>query len=126
MVTPAAPSSSPTQSRYILLFVKILLVLLILLLLPKLVDGKPKQGKKRRKLDRRYLDVLYACEIGPRCGSMIWEESLPCVTECLSEECHRQVYGTNPLELGEVDDRRYKEFEACAKREMRAAARKGL
>eukprot|EP00566_Odontella_aurita_P023084 CAMPEP_0113549364 /NCGR_PEP_ID=MMETSP0015_2-20120614/13394_1 /TAXON_ID=2838 /ORGANISM="Odontella" /LENGTH=126 /DNA_ID=CAMNT_0000450069 /DNA_START=176 /DNA_END=556 /DNA_ORIENTATION=- /assembly_acc=CAM_ASM_000160 len=125
MVTPAALSSSPTQSRYLLLVVKILLVLLILLILPKLVDGKPSQGKKRRKLDRRYLDVLSACETGPQCGGMIYEESLPCVTECLSNECHGKVYGNSPLELGEVDERRYKEFEACAKRELREAARRG-
>eukprot|EP00568_Trieres_chinensis_P009700 CAMPEP_0183307864 /NCGR_PEP_ID=MMETSP0160_2-20130417/19601_1 /TAXON_ID=2839 ORGANISM="Odontella Sinensis, Strain Grunow 1884" /NCGR_SAMPLE_ID=MMETSP0160_2 /ASSEMBLY_ACC=CAM_ASM_000250 /LENGTH=128 /DNA_ID=CAMNT_0025471565 /DNA_START=57 /DNA_END=443 /DNA_ORIENTATION=- len=125
MVTPSQTSTGGNRS-YAVLVVKILLVIVIILLLPKLVTGRPSQGsgggKRKKKLDRRFLERVSSCET-VACGSLVPEESTPCVTECVSSQCHGKIYGDAPLELGEVDERRYYEFERCAKTELRALAR---
>jgi hypothetical protein len=127
-----------------ILVVKILLVLLILFLLPKLVTtsaaggaaaaaepitgtrptGRGRRIKNRKQLNRQYYSIRSSCENGSsECADVILEESVPCVTRCISSACHDRVYGDSPLEAGEVDRLRYAEFEACAKKEVKEAAR---
>jgi len=126
-----------------ILVVKILLVLLILFLLPRLVTtsaaaaaaaaepitgtrptGRGRRIKNRKQLNRQYYSIRSSCENGSsECADVVLEESVPCVTRCISSACHDRVYGDSPLEPGEVDRLRYAEFEVCAKKEAKEAAR---
>jgi len=107
--------------------VKILFILLILFMLPELVRGKPKK-KKNRSLEKTYNSKLMGCETSRDCGDMILEESMNCVTHCVSPVCHKEIqYDINPLEDGEVDEGRAIAFAQCVKNEIlkeRADARK--
>lgn len=57
------------------------------------------------------------------CGSYIPEESLNCISLCLSPSCYEQVYGddTGPLEPGEIDYERTKRFDECFMEESKMA-----
>ncbi len=58
------------------------------------------------------------CEIG-ECGHLILEESMNCVTKCVSEQCYKEVkYDEDPLEDGEVDMNRAMQFAQCVRNEI--------
>ena len=53
------------------------------------------------------------------CGEYILEESMNCVTNCISTECHKEAkYDVDPLEDGEVDEGRAIVFAQCVKSEI--------
>jgi hypothetical protein len=100
--------------------VKILLVVVIILLLPKLVTGQSTPAGKRNKKLTRHIEALrFECE-RTTCREYLPEESSMCVTQCVSQQCHDQVYDQNPLELGEIHVIRARDFEKCVKDELRA------
>lgn len=123
MVTPStkkSTSSPPTSYSYLLLAVKILLVVVIILLLPKLVTGaNNKPGKRNKKLVRELDSLRFDCE-RTTCKEYLPEENSMCVSHCVSKLCHEEVYGANPLEDGEVDISRARDFQKCVKDELRA------
>mmetsp|Transcript_14110 Transcript_14110/g.18818 ORF Transcript_14110/g.18818 Transcript_14110/m.18818 type:complete len:131 (-) Transcript_14110:309-701(-) len=122
MVTPKFPPSHSPPKNYALLLVKILFILLILFLLPELVESK-SGNKKDRRLKKKYMSIVHDCEVDfDKCGNLILEESMSCVSKCASPSCFEEIYASNPLEDGEVDDYRNRLFEKCAKREMRTLA----
>jgi hypothetical protein len=104
-----APSSSTPAALVIL--VKILLVLLILLLLPKFVTAKTRTPKAIRSLRAQ-------CQQQQSCASLVPEESMNCVNLCTSPDCYLEIYSSHPLEDGEIDVRRAREFEECLKAEF--------
>ena len=148
MVVPKTSTleiTTPT-SRWVALLSKILLVVLILFLLPELVSAKPK--KKNRawvnavndsisvhnfipsshhlfwhndlisRLENLYNARITHCETG-ECGHLILEESMNCVTKCVSEQCYKEVkYDEEPLEDGEVDMNRAILFAQCVRNEI--------
>ena len=57
------------------------------------------------------------------CAHLIYEESAGCITACISPGCHDKIYGSNPLEEGEIDLIRLAQFELCAKRDLKERAR---
>mmetsp|Transcript_3906 Transcript_3906/g.6018 ORF Transcript_3906/g.6018 Transcript_3906/m.6018 type:complete len:130 (-) Transcript_3906:71-460(-) len=118
MVVPKTSTleiTTPT-SRWVALLSKILLVVLILFLLPELVSAKPK--KKNRALENLYNARITHCETG-ECGHLILEESMNCVTKCVSEQCYKEVkYDEEPLEDGEVDMNRAILFAQCVRNEI--------
>ncbi|KAL3787975.1 hypothetical protein HJC23_002900 [Cyclotella cryptica] len=77
-------------------------------------------------LEKTYNTRVLQCETS-QCGHYILEESMNCVTHCVSPDCHRQVgYDVNPLEDGEVDEVRASQFAICVTHEIlkeRARAR---
>mmetsp|Transcript_12219 Transcript_12219/g.18356 ORF Transcript_12219/g.18356 Transcript_12219/m.18356 type:complete len:130 (-) Transcript_12219:32-421(-) len=118
MVVPKTSTLDITTppSRWVVLLSKILLVLLILFLLPDLVRAKPK--KKNRALENLYNARIIYCETGD-CGHLILEESMNCVTKCVSEKCYSEVkYDVDPLEDGEVDVNRATLFAQCTRNEL--------
>lgn len=123
MVSPKKAVAAPphTSSSYLLLAVKILLVIVIILLLPKLVTGASNRTNKRlvRKLEELRLD----CSL-TSCGELLPEESIMCVSRCISPTCHDQIYAPIPLEDGEIDVLRAKEFEHCFREELRLERRR--
>jgi len=106
-------ASSLSNSSYLLLAVKILLVLLILFLLPKLVDGR---NSRRKRTEQDVRNSRKLCE-KEACRHLVPEESLNCVFECMSSSCYEQIYASNPLEDGEIDVSRARDFNSCVKDE---------
>ena len=124
-------------------------VLLISLIAQHFVASTSKRTrsvKNKRQLNRKYYEIRSNCEINSPaaaadasdfssglqqelqlqpggCGHLIFEESASCVTGCMSPTCHAKIYGTDPLELGEIDLGRHVQFELCAKREVKERSR---
>ena len=44
-----------------------------------------------------------------------------CVLRCVSSRCYEAVYGEDSLEEGEIDVRRGRMFQSCARTEMKDA-----
>jgi Domain of unknown function (DUF4787) len=123
MVSPKKATTPPTtsSSSYLLLAVKILLVIVIILLLPKLVTGATNRSNKRivRKLEEMRLDCSHNA-----CGELLPEESTMCVSHCISPTCHHRIYAPIPLEDGEIDVSRARQFEHCFREELRLERRR--
>ena len=117
MVTPSRqppnPQGSSTAATLVFL-AKILLVLLILFMLPKLVWAAPSQRRKKTEVS----SIRAHCQ-QVVCAAWVLEESANCVNLCTSPACFEQVYGSNPLEDGEIDLRRARDFEKCLKDEFK-------
>jgi hypothetical protein len=117
MATPKLkPPSTPS---YLLLAVKILLMLIILFLLPKLVTGGRQSRKRTKRMDIELRSTRVLCE-KDICSGFIPEESMNCVFLCVSPACYENIYAIDPLEDGEIDIPRAKEFEQCVKDELKA------
>jgi len=70
-------------------------------------------------LEKVYISKLLRCETGPQCGHLVVEESMNCVTECVSKKCHQEAaFDMNPLEDGEIDEVRSVQFAQCVKSEI--------
>jgi hypothetical protein len=84
-----------------------LLTLLLLLVLTAQAAKKPDYFKdwKARKLE---------CS---RRSSCLLDESENCVNRCISAVCYAQLYKDWPLEDGEIDKSRSREFMDCVKQE---------
>lgn len=52
------------------------------------------------------------------CQSLPADENMNCVNECTSPKCFKQVYGEEPLEDGEIDTKRAREFNQCVRLEI--------
>ncbi|CAB9503722.1 expressed unknown protein [Seminavis robusta] len=118
--------SKEGSNAFLVWAVKILLVLLILFMLPKLVEGRGRNAKKkrqRRKQEVMLSDTRKICE-HQVCSQWIPEESMNCVQMCLSPACYQDVYGSTPIEDGEINVDRARDFEKCVKEEMRLARKR--
>ena len=106
-------SIGTTEYSYVVLAVKILLVLLILLLLPQLVESRNSPGMKRKKrIQQKQMLERRRCE-RTVCKGQLVEENMNCLNECLSKDCFDAVYAANPLEDGEIDFQRGRDFDTC-------------
>jgi hypothetical protein len=117
MATPKL--TRPSTPSYLLLAVKILLVLIILFLLPKLVTGGRNSRTRTKRMDTEFRSTRVLCE-KDICSGFIPEESMNCVFLCVSPSCYENIYAISPLEDGEIDIPRAKEFEQCVKDELKA------
>ena len=48
------------------------------------------------------------------------EEGYNCVNECVSSKCYEEIYSASPLEDGEIDSLRSRQFSSCVRKETRA------
>jgi len=46
-------------------------------------------------------------------------ENEMCISRCMQQDCHEELYGGNELEPGEVDEQREMSFEQCVKDDLR-------
>mmetsp|Transcript_4721 Transcript_4721/g.12164 ORF Transcript_4721/g.12164 Transcript_4721/m.12164 type:complete len:133 (-) Transcript_4721:204-602(-) len=67
--------------------------------------------------DRAYRSKKRDCEVGP-CSDLAAAVNGNCVNECVSAACFAAVYGAEPLEDGEIDVKRARQFTACFNREL--------
>jgi hypothetical protein len=124
-------SSADSQTpSWLLPLVKLLLVLLILFMLPKLVflmlpkfvmtAARRETRRRHRRTAVELRQARWACQVeNPVCSTLIPEESMNCVNECVSPDCYENVYSPNPLENGEINIERAKQFQDCVKEELR-------
>uniref|UniRef100_A0A7S1VMC4 Uncharacterized protein n=1 Tax=Grammatophora oceanica TaxID=210454 RepID=A0A7S1VMC4_9STRA len=92
------------------------------------VVGKRRNAgsKRRKRIDMEVKARTVFCE-REDCAHIIPEEAMNCINKCVSEQCFTEIYAAIPLEDGEIDLRRAREFDKCAKyeeKEQRAAARR--
>lgn len=91
-------------------------------MLPKLVTAKSRRNRKHKMfLDLR--SVRFDCQLESEenlCRTNNGrDEVLNCVNECVSRLCYEEVYREKPLEPGEIDLERAKQFSDCATAELR-------
>jgi hypothetical protein len=112
----------------LLTWIKLLLVIVILLLLPQLVTSKRNTptAKRKRRVTKAFIQAKSNCTLS--CDPKNMAENQMCISKCLSQECHADIYQGNELEQGEIDDVREIQFEICVKDQLRheiAASRRG-
>ena len=74
----------------------------------------------RAKQPRQQLHATrIECETTSPCIDLIPEESMNCIFECTSSACYQEIYGSSPLEDGEIDIARASEFAICAEKEIK-------
>lgn len=91
------------------------LLLLVLVLSPAL--AAPNHGAAR--LDRVWKNKRLECERSSACGAMLLDEAQNCINMCISASCFKDVYGDMPLEDGEIDNTRSRQFTNCLRKEAR-------
>ena len=79
---------------------------------------------KRKKLDRVWRTKRRECLESEKCKLIHKDENDNCVNKCTSLSCFNQVYGSEPLEPGEVDFHRWRQFTLCARKEVADQKRK--
>lgn len=122
--TAVKATKSSSSDPWMVFLMKVLFVALIILMLPKLVEGGKRSRtagtKHRKKTERKLSAIRDECQYeSARCKSNVIEEALNCVHQCMSETCYHEVYSQLPLEDGEIDVSRLKDFERCVKEELR-------
>ncbi|KAI5070391.1 hypothetical protein GOP47_0014734 [Adiantum capillus-veneris] len=60
--------------------------------------------------------VLYSGLWGWHCKSSAIEKE-NCALRCVSAACYEKIYGDDPLEEGEIDFKRGREFQYCVRKE---------
>eukprot|EP00602_Paraphysomonas_sp_CaronLab_P008039 CAMPEP_0185036160 /NCGR_PEP_ID=MMETSP1103-20130426/28715_1 /TAXON_ID=36769 /ORGANISM="Paraphysomonas bandaiensis, Strain Caron Lab Isolate" /LENGTH=108 /DNA_ID=CAMNT_0027573583 /DNA_START=18 /DNA_END=344 /DNA_ORIENTATION=+ len=76
-------------------------------------------GKKRGTgVDRAWKNKRLQCEKF-ECSYTVLDEAMNCINNCTSPMCYQEVYGSSPLEDGEVDDKRNRLFTACLRKESK-------
>ena len=77
-------------------------------------------GKAARtnQLDRIWKNKKLSCEVN-QCTHLFPDEAYNCVNDCISTDCFNSIYHMSPLEDGEVDDARQREFMTCVRKESR-------
>jgi Domain of unknown function (DUF4787) len=76
--------------------------------------ANPQYGR----FDRIIKQKKSHCEIST-CSKLIPDEAYNCVYTCMSPACYSEVYGSSPLEDGEVDTHRYFLFTKCMHNELK-------
>ena len=94
---------------------------------PPTDQAKKNNHRRNQSLDREVKAKRAECEEelrdDPSCAvSAIDMDN--CVLRCVSPTCYANVYGSDPLEEGEVDVARGRTFRSCARGELREGIRR--
>ena len=81
------------------------------------VLGAEAANKHGSTKDRAYRTKKRECEVTAPCRDMAPDTNMNCVNECISPKCFGDVYAAEPLEDGEVDAKRGRQFVACVRKE---------
>jgi hypothetical protein len=101
-----------------------LAVLIALLIIFDVVVAQTHNYKNNiARLDRQWKSRKANCE-KEQCSALIPEEAYNCVNECVSKLCYDEIYASNPLEDGEVDNARSRSFTNCLRKEEKYMAKK--
>ena len=78
-----------------------------------LAKKRPNQVKK----DKAWQSRKTQCE-DTTCIHLLPEEAYNCVNNCTSPSCYDAIYAQSPLEDGEVDYERNRQFTTCVRKEQ--------
>ncbi len=53
------------------------------------------------------------------CSRIAFHEGYNCVNECVSSKCYNSIYASSPLEDGEIDAMRERDFVRCVRLEQK-------
>eukprot|EP00931_Biecheleriopsis_adriatica_P019710 TRINITY_DN13364_c0_g1_i1.p1 TRINITY_DN13364_c0_g1~~TRINITY_DN13364_c0_g1_i1.p1 ORF type:complete len:129 (-),score=28.99 TRINITY_DN13364_c0_g1_i1:41-427(-) len=95
-------------------------LLLQVMLLP--AEAKPKKYPQHHT-SKVHWKKENECARG-ECSGFHTDENEDCCAKCVSATCHEEVYGSDPLEPGEVDRVRQTRFNACVKKEQDEEAKR--
>jgi len=93
------------------------IAVMFVIMLQQQAHGAPNHGAAR--LDRVWKNKRQECERGELCGGMLIDEAQNCINACISASCFKEVYGEMPLEDGEIDNARSRQFTNCLRKESR-------
>lgn len=68
------------------------------------------------RIDKLWRDQKKSCEQGAECSPIHPDENANCVNKCISASCYEQIYAEEPLEDGEIDHRRNRDFINCLRK----------
>ena len=89
---------------------------------PPTDQAKKNNHRRNQSLDREVKAKRAECEEELRddpAGAVSAIDMDNCVLRCVSPTCYDNVYGSDPLEEGEVDVARGRTFRSCARGELR-------
>ncbi len=92
-----------------------LVVSYLVLQAPHEAVGSSARRRRKRVVEKRYRKAKEECTIN-QCGAFPPEENMNCVFQCISSVCFDAVYGSDPLEDGEIDSNRERIFSKCVKK----------
>jgi hypothetical protein len=92
------------------------LSLILLFGLVSIVESKPHGVNIA---DREWKVRKVSCEES-ECRHIVRDEAYNCINECISPSCYEKVYASSPLEDGEIDTRRNRDFIQCLRDESRS------
>ena len=78
---------------------------------------------KNQNRDRAFRARRRECET-QKCSGMQPGTNLNCVNACISQSCFDEIYAEEPLEDGEVDSKRSRLFQNCARKSLQAEREK--
>ena len=78
---------------------------------------------KNQNRDRAFRARRRECET-QTCSGMQPGTNMNCVNKCISESCFDEIYAEEPLEDGEVDSKRSRLFQNCARKSLVAEREK--
>ena len=81
-----------------------------------------ESSKRSKQQDKLWKTKKRTCE-QEDCVHLLPEEGMNCVNNCTSPACWTEIYGNEPLEDGEIDNKRNREFMACVRKESKALFR---
>ena len=99
---------------------KFYLVLLMIIIVKLLLCEAGAMNDHVTKLDRQYKQKKAECE-QTVCHITQYnvDEIQNCINKCISESCFQSIYAAEPLEDGEIDMARLKQFTLCARRDLK-------
>ena len=78
---------------------------------------------KNQNRDRAFRARRRECET-QTCSGMQPGTNMNCVNQCISPSCFEEIYAEEPLEDGEVDSKRSRLFQNCARKSLVAQREK--
>ena len=78
---------------------------------------------KNQNRDRAFRARRRECET-QTCSGMQPGTNMNCVNQCISQSCFAEIYAEEPLEDGEVDSKRSRLFQNCARKSLVAEREK--
>ncbi|ETV87977.1 hypothetical protein H257_01373 [Aphanomyces astaci] len=81
------------------------------------------KSKQHSRVDRMWRVQKKSCESN-ECRHLDLMTNMNCVHECISPTCFTEVYASEPLEDGEIDEYRYNKFLTCVRNDYRLRARR--
>ncbi len=107
---------------------RIFILASLLLICSAVGNNKHNRNNNMAQQDRIWRSKKAICE-SSTCSHFNAPEAYNCINECVSKKCYTSVYSANPLEDGEIDNLREREFIKCIRleqKEMRDAVKSKL